>query len=360
MRAPHLLTLALLVGTAACEPATGPQTTAELDTKAALADYQALEKVFSSDGWAGLQSLGGRTPTSTNAAVAAVRSLPTVAAGGSGRRFALDLFNDMAAARGANVPLAKTIISDRHIGKTLVYDSALDHYVVDPTRTGAPKNGVRFIVYEVDAASRPIGGREIGYADLLDEGANSGEAIALRLVLVTRGTTMLDYRMRVELRDTSGTIDVSGFAAEGASRLDFTIGLEGKTAGGRTLIDADFDLALKPQNFNISGTVRGVEEGRDGEGMVNVNVRHQQNTLKVDLKGSGGLLDGSIKFNGKIFVTISGSSKDPTLRGPSGQPLTGPEVLVVLSIMDIVDSVFDLIEDLVKPVDNLVVLGWIL
>ncbi|MCL5460153.1 hypothetical protein M3M33_16060, partial [Loigolactobacillus coryniformis] len=80
--------------------------------------------------------------------------------------------------------LAKPTLSPRYLGQTLVYDMVTDQYVVDPKRTGAPRNGVRFIVYEVNGEQRPNPAREIGYADLLDEGPASGEAQVLRLVLV--------------------------------------------------------------------------------------------------------------------------------------------------------------------------------
>lgn len=346
---------ACLWGLAACDQATAPGSTDGLDAPAALADYQALQQMFASQGFAGVQSLAGRTPMSSRAALESMRLLPELGSGRSGRTWALQLF------RSAQSPtLAKAIISPRHLGRTFVYNRAVDQYVVDSARTGAPANGVRFVVYEVGPDGKPIPSAEIGRADLIDEGANSGEAIALRLLAVTRGVTTLDYRTRVDVGTSGGRIDVSGFAVEGNNRLDFTVGLEGRTAPGGTSIDADFEFAVTPRNFSIAGTARGIQDGRDGEGKISITARHQENTLALSLDGQGGAVDGRITWNAQPFVTISGPVSAPVLKGTTGQPLTLEEALVVRSVMRMTDDAFDLLEELVEPVGDLVLLGWLL
>lgn len=359
-RSAHLvrtLTLCLLATTAACEQATAPST--GLDARTTLADYKALEQLFASDGFAAVQGLGGRTPMSMGAVISAARALPGLTSERSGRQYAADLFR-ATAAQAAGTSFTKTVISNVHLGRTLVYNRTQDQYVIDPTRTGAPTNGVRFIAYELDAGGKPLPDKEIGHADLRDEGATTGEAIALRLTVVLRGTTTLEYRTRVDISTNAGSIDVSGFAVENNARLDFTIGLDARTSGNRTLIDADFELGVKPRGFTVTGTVRGVEDGREGEGDITLTARHQENTLRVAVSGNDGTLDGSITWNGARFVTISGPAANPTLVGASGQPLTVEEALVVRSVMRLSDDVFDAIEELVEPVEDLLLLGWIL
>jgi hypothetical protein len=358
------MTIALVAAAAACEQPSAPATV-HLDTRGTLADYQALQELFASEGFAGVQSLGGRTPMSASSAIAAARALPALASGNgarSGRQYALDLFRT--ATRQASAldrsSFAKTIISDRHLGRTLVYSAALDRYVIDSARTGAPSNGVRFIVYETDAGGKPIPTREIGRADLIDEGAGTGEAIALRLLVVTRGSTRLDYRTRVEMGNGTAAVDVSGFAADGAERLDFNVKLRGRTGSGAPTLDADFDFGVQPRNFTVTGQVRGVQDGREGEGSVALTARHQSNALRVSLTGDAGKANGSITWNGTPYITISGPAANPDLRGPTGEPLTAEEVLVVRAVMRLSDDVFDLVEALVEPVEDLVLLGWLL
>jgi hypothetical protein len=272
----------------------------------------------------------------------------------------VDFFNELRAVRSGTT-FARTVISQVHLGKTLVYDPALDRWVIDTRRTGAPANGTRFVVYEVDANKRPIVSREIGHADLIDEGAGAGNAIVLRFIIVERGRTIVDYRAKTDLREDVGEIDVQGYAQdERGTRLSFTIDVTGKKVSGDTRIDADFNLKLEPNGFEATGEVRGVLENKGGDGTIKLTLRHEQNTLRVNVSEKNARLDGSILYNGKTFANISGPSESPVLTGPSGEPLTGPELQVVGAIMKVADDVFNLVEELVKPVEQILLLGFVL
>lgn len=351
----------LLVGTAACDSATAPTTAKKIDPAATLADYKAVERVFTTDGWVGLRALGGRSPLAASVAVTALRALPQLDGTSSGRRFATSFFRELAASHSTNAPLAKKLISPTNLGRTFVYDPILDQYVVDSKRTGAPSNGVRFILYVVDDAKHPIPSKEIGYADLLDEGTTAGETVVLRLIAVERGKTRIDYRTSVLLGTSSDRIDVNGFAVDDdGTQLDFKIGVVGTQRGGKTLIDATFDLKVVARNFRVQGSVTGVEEGKDGGGAINITAQHGPNSFQVDVTGDGRTIKGTIYLNGKPFVTVSGDAKSPTLIGPSGKPVSEQELQVVAAVIHVVDDVFALVEDLVKPVEKLLLLGWIL
>ncbi len=356
-----ILIATALTGAVACEPATGPTARGKLDASTALADYQAMERVFTSDSWVGLQALGGRTPLAANTSIAALQAIPLAADASTGRQFAARLLGEVLAAHAPNAPRAKRVISPIHLGRTLVYDPARDHYVVDPARSGAPAEGVRFILYEVDGSGRPIPTKEIGHADLLDEGSTSGETIALRLLVVERGSTRIDYRTSVLLRGTAARIDVRGFGVDtDGTRLDFTIGASGEERGGKSLLDLDFILRVDTRNFRIEGSVRGVEDARPGDGTVDVTARHGTDSFRVNLTGDGATVSGTIFLNGASFVTVSGDATNPTLLGATGNPITEPELRVVRAVIHAVDDVFDLVEDLVRPVERLLILGWIL
>ncbi|MEP7381736.1 MAG: hypothetical protein ABI910_08625 [Gemmatimonadota bacterium] len=365
-RALAMLGTTLLVGAAACEPATGPSARGELDAAAVLADYGAMDGVFASETWAGLQALAGRSPLSASTAVLALRVVPGVASSAGGRAYLAGFLREVAEASRTGVvatgsPFARTIISPTHLGRTFVYDAARDDYVVDPTRTGAPSNGVRFILYAVDGSGHPIPAREIGSADLLDEGSSAGATIVLRLVVTKQGSTRIDYRTSVLPGNGTGRIEVSGFATDDdGTRLDFDIGVTGTDQGGKSLIDADFDLGVHARNFRIQGTVRGVEDGREGDGAISVTARHGATSFRVVVEGDGETLDGTIFLNDATFVTVSGDARNPTLRGASGQPVTEQELRVVRAVLHAVDDVFAMVEDLVRPVEQLLLLGWIL
>ncbi len=365
-RAWSALATILLVGAAACESATAPSARGKLDPAAVLADYGALDGVLTDETWEGLQALAGRAPLTANAAVSALRIVPSVAEPLAGRAYVAGLMRNLAEAsrNGAQqkeTAFGRTLISPTHLGRTFVYDAARDEYVVDPARSGAPTNGVRFILYALDAGGRPNPAREVGSADLLDEGASGGATIVLRLVVTKQGVTRIDYRTSVVPSDGSGHIDVSGFATgDDGTRLDFAIGVTGTNQGGTSHIDADFDLAVRARSFQIKGTVRGVEDGRDGDGTISITARHGATSFRVVAEGDGETIDGTIFLNDATFVTVSGDVRNPTLLGAAGKPVTEQELRVVREVLHAVDDVFALVEDLVRPVEQLLLLGWIL
>ncbi len=365
-RARAALGALVLIGAAACEPSTAPSARGKLDTSQVLADYGALDGVLASETWSGLQALAGRSPLAASASVSALQVVSSAArAGGSGAYVAGFLHDLSASARTGALEegstFARTLISPAHRGRTFVYDAALDNYVVDPARTGAPSNGVRFILYATGSDGRPNPAKEIGSADLLDEGSSSNATIVLHLIVTKQGITRIDYRTSVLPGDATGHVDVTGFATgDDGVRLDFNIGVTGTGTGSTSQIDADFDLAVRSRNFRITGTVRGAEDGREGDGAINVTARHGDTSFRVAVEGDGETIDGTIFLNDAPFVTVSGDVRAPTLRGATGAPVTEQELRVVREVLHAVDDVFALVEDLVRPVEQLLFLGWIL
>jgi len=346
---------------AACESSTGP--VIDLDFDAAAADYSALDTLFASAGWSGFQALGTRTPFgAASAAFDAVSSLEGAARPANGRAFAVQLAHGMRDAVAANGgPARSPIISSTHRGKTFVYDPTLDEYALDPARSGAPAAGVRFVLYEVDTAGAPIVAEEIGYADLIDEGDTSAEDVALRLLVVANSTTLLDYATTLDLGLVQGTLTVEGFLqGDDGGRLDFEIAAVGTHFVGYSTLDVSFDLEVAARGFSIAGNVTGVQEGVDGEGDVDLTVRHRSHSVRLDVSGAEGELDGAVYIDGALFATVKGPTASPTILSADGDALTTGETLVLLHIVDVAEDVFDFLEDLVDPVDEIVILGVIL
>jgi hypothetical protein len=344
----HRLLFALVLAPlgAGCGLFTSPEDGERFDAQAALADYEALSGMLSSADLAALAALGGRTPVAPGAAPPASNgrehTAPALARPGSGAGLA-------------------PLISGTHRGMTFVYDAAAGRWVQDPTRRGAPETGVRFVLYELDDQGVPISGREIGWADLIDEGDSSPEDIVLRLRVVTHGSIRLDYRTTVDVGLTWGKLGVLGFLrGEGTARLDFDIGVDARRSLGRTELDVEFDLALAARGFQATGSVRGLEESTGRAGEVHVSVRHRRHTLEVDATGAGGRIEGRVLLDGKLFATLSGDADSPTIVSADGDPLTPAEQLVLLRVVGTVDDIFQFVKNLVQPAGGLVLLGVML
>jgi hypothetical protein len=250
------------------------------------------------------------------------------------------------------------VITERHRGKTFVYDAELGRYVVDPDRIDAPPTGVRFVLYASGPGGKPDPDRVIGHADLIDEGDDSAEDLALRLVVEEDGRPVLDYRTTVDALDEGGRITVDGYVQGRHDRLDFDLDVLGTNADGLSTVDISFDMWMEARDFYVSGSVTGIEGGSEGD--VHITVRHGQESLEVDVTGTPDSLEGVFFLNGKVFARVSGDPESPTFTGATGDPLTGLEVVVLLRIVDIVEDVFDLFEDLLNPIDELVLLAIIL
>jgi hypothetical protein len=258
-------------------------------------------------------------------------------------------------------PAAAPIISDLHRGTTFIYDADADRYVADPDREGAPPTGVRFVLYEVDLLGRPIVDEEIGWADLVDEGDESAEDVALELTVVADGTTILEYRITLDVAPTGGTLGVHGAMQDLVGRrLDFDIALAATDVGEQTLLDVAFELRIDARDFSIVGTLSGIEDAFEEDGSIELIARHRDDSIRLDVTGSGGQLDGSVFVNGALFATVTGDPSSPTILSATGDPLTLREWLVLRRIVDGAEDVFDFLEDLVDPVDELVLLAIIL
>ena len=221
--------LALVAVAAGCQDTTGPGSLSKLNAAAALADYQAMDAVLQSSGYRNFQMTASKIDAAkfgyaASAAARAGEALLALKGSTDTRAFALALA-DIAQATpesAARIPL----ISGTNRGKTFVYNAQLHDWQVDPARTGAPSNGVRFITYEPKGAE-PDPTRPTGHADIIDLG-DASAGVALRLVVVEGSLTVLDYRTTVEGNDGSGHVTVEGFLQNNRDKLEFDIDVRGQ------------------------------------------------------------------------------------------------------------------------------------
>jgi len=355
---------------AGCEQATGPGDPLIMDAEAILADYQALDSVFTSQTMAGFKAMAsGITFQSLGPEGelirASVESLLGAATGGAellgSRSGAEAWFGGVGRLVHAMEPdVAKVpLISTFRRGKTFVYDPDLARYVMDPDREGAPPTGVRFILY-APAGGRPDPTQEIGYADLTDEGDGIPKGVAFRLTVVEGEKTVLDYRTTVDVLARGGKVGVEGFIQGPHDRLTFAIGVEGRVGSEGSEVDIAFQMAMANREFQVTGSLRGVN-GVSGEGgHLNLAVTHRAHSFAVDLTGTDSTLRGAVELNGRPFAIVSGHPDDPVITGPGGEPLKPLEILALHRIVGVSAGVFALFRILMDPLDNLLLLALIL
>jgi hypothetical protein len=223
------------------------------------------------------------------------------------------------------------------LGKTFTYDPALDEYTISAL-TGAPANGVRFVLYAID----PIGGMpveplvEVGHADLTRTATSSSATARVRVFAGTASPTeVLDYTARVGGSVTSPRIEVEGFAENSEDRMEFSLAVafsladesvhinwltEVPTQGLVTRLNQSFTGDLVPV-FTIDAAVVSPSGRVDMDGTINDE--------------TGGSI--VVKVNGDTFATMTlanGGEVEPTLVGAGGEPLTEEEQATLMQIFE--------------------------
>ena len=345
LRSRAVLALAL-VSLAACGDETKLPTT--LDAPAALEDIELTQAAFETPQAMALVDLGYDIDLALTSAGGAA-TLAAVVAEGPVRVRAPRASILEQVEQATSTPMAA--LPPSAVGKVFEWDFVDGRY--EPTaRTGAPANGVRFILYTVDSLTLEPADPlvEVGYADLTREGTDANPAARL-VVKTTGGVTVFQYVATIGGTPSVPSFSVTGSAGTGpnAATFSLTVGVnvvQGTiTATWRTAIPARglttrTTLGLGENTFSISGVMQ--------RGLNKVSIAGTLNYL------SGGQL--TVKVGDATFARIvTDMEGGTTITNPEGQPLTPEEEAVLEMIFDWFQSSMSWTSGLLDPV--YVVLG---
>jgi hypothetical protein len=319
----------------------------------ATADLEAVNAAFASPIFASFSSqsvlfdaaLGGAPLVSTSAAALDTRSSAGLrsAAIRSAQRLGLILPK----VPNPNFSASSAAIQAAYLGKTFVYSGGT--YVVSDL-AGAPSNGVRFLLYAVDPVTfQPDPLNQTGYVDLTD--LSGGSTSAARVVVVSGGTTYLNYTVSASSTLTSGRVTVQGFVTDGVTQANFdlrsTLTFTGLTLAYSLAVpqrDLSIDLTLTATDLTATGTIGVNLTLQGGNGWV---------TLTGQFTADGGAL--SVKVNGDLFATITVTAAgDPVITGASGTPLTPEELESLQHVFEFTGGWFTAFDQLMAPAGTLI------
>lgn len=212
------------------------------------------------------------------------------------------------------------------LGKTLEWDTQTSQYVVG-SQTGAPANGIRILIYVLNAQSTgpavPL--QQLGYVELTDESTPQFDRLGVLLRLL--GQTVADYAV---------------------TRVSGTSSTEVTATGRLQSVDleryADFDMSvtgdINAAAFGLSQDITGNDgtrvvlniSGDDTGGNFEIIVAADGNELEMDVADNGTTVNGGIFYNGFQVGTISGPSDDPVIGGVGGRNLPADEVQALTGI----------------------------
>ncbi len=238
------------------------------------------------------------------------------------------------------------------LGKTLVYNVNNGKYEIDPARTDAPANGVRFAMYAVDPLlGQPVEPlNEIGYFDIID--TSDFPTVSVSLIAVVGTETLLSYSVTGTFSETaSSSINVTGFISDGINQLDFTIALTGDDTSGSITIDLSFADATV--HIQLSDTVDGGDSGR-------IVITQGGNSVVFEVsEDAQGNVTGTISFNGTVVAQMSGTFEAQVFTNAEGGDLTAAEIEGIGDMFDAIGEMFVTVENLIDLAFVLLGLGLI-
>lgn len=252
--------------------------------------------------------------------------------------------------RAPEAPAAPIFPADL-LGKTLTYNVALGRYEIS-AQTGAPSNGVRFILYEVDLVQRAIKQplAPVGHLDLTDE--STPAAAILRLVVVINNATLLDYQASASFTTSSIGFSAEGVVSDGETSVEFE--LTQRISAGPT-ITVNYLLAVPENDVSLS-----LDATATGSGLtVTLTIQDGGNTTAVQVTETAQGVTGTVTHNGRVVITISGTSEDPIFTDVNGNPLTQAQLDALEALSDMIEQLFDAFDDLLGPAHRLLDFPWL-
>jgi hypothetical protein len=248
-------------------------------------------------------------------------------------------------------------------GETLVWDP-VDGYVVDPSRTDAPSNGVRFVFYRMDSFSgypvEPLS--EIGYIDILDEDLSRSERVGVRAVDGTAGGGVVaDYYVDLSGSGTSSegylTLAMEGSVGPGSRAVDFDVTQRYDWSQSQDRDELTFGYAFQTgqRSLEVEGFATSRFETYPWEELeLTATFLGASPMVEIGvIVRDSGQLDGEIRSDNRTAIVVSGTDGNPTFSRPDDQPLSQADVYTLEQVWIGLTDVITLTEWHLGPVDLL-------
>jgi hypothetical protein len=347
---------ALLLASGACskKSPTSPAGLSDSLSPETRAGISSVHAALASPVWQGLDALAAAPGPAHDAA--AVRALLESSASGVGvigaSPMPVSLVSGVSAGltRGASQPSA-TIIPPDQRGTTWVYDASQLRYVIDPARSGAPANGVRYILYAVNPLDHTVlAEAEIGYADLTDEGDSTANAVSLRLRAVSHDVVFVEYQVGLAGSAEAAAVQVNGTFFDGTRHLTFALQAHGAHTPAAESQEVRARLAVPEAAFELTSTARASADLAHG-------TQHFEHAIDIDGHVFAILADGAaeaaratVAVDGTPFAQVNVNGSTTVILGADGQPLPAAQREALGQLFGLFDQVSAALTRLLEPV----------
>ena len=247
------------------------------------------------------------------------------------------------------------LISSDGRGTTFVYDTLSGGYVPRFSRSGAPDNGVRFILYAVNPfTGAPEVTAEVGHADLFDLGSVAGPEIALQFIVVSEGDIFLDYSVTAVGGQSGGSVSIEGFAGQSADRLSFGVEAQTTSADASAATDVRFTIDIPERGFDVRADFSTLDSEQGETGSVDIRVRHRGDVIRILMDGGAVSAEASFLVNGELFATATVGNGGPIVRGADGGELSAEELQALHAILRLAGGLTRMFGELMAPAGRLI------
>jgi hypothetical protein len=231
-------------------------------------------------------------------------------------------------------------------GKTFEFDG---NTYVPTDRTGAPANGVRFIIYAVNPVTfqpvLPLS--EVGYVQLTDLSGSNTQAA--RVIVVSGETTYLDYTVTATATTAGGRVTVDGYVTDGVHSANVNLRSTVNESAGFTL-EYSVDVPQRDVAIDLTMNTSGIDPETS---VININLSMSGPNGTVSMAGQFGQTGGTlvVRVNGRVFATMTASgAAEPSITGADGEPLSDADAVALQNIFNITGAAFIASDAMVLPV----------
>lgn len=219
------------------------------------------------------------------------------------------------------------------LGKTFTYNITTDRYEISGL-TGAPANGVRFLLYTTDGDDVVIEPLvQVGWVDISRSGSAGSLSGRIEIYLVG-GTKVMDYTAVIGGTTNFPTVAVSGFAGLGAGRVDFSLNSNVSVITSNLVIIWQTDHLLRGTRSRVQMAI-----SPDDYPDVTIGAMLRAGVRKVEIGGTlvndgADVLTGdlTVEIGDRVFAIVHVGAETDTVTDENGSPLTPADEETLLRI----------------------------
>jgi len=351
---------------AACSESTSPPLP---DSQGLNSDLQTVSAVFQTDVFKSFGAIGtapGSPAATTTPPGALLRATSPLAPSSANQPYAATPQRLQALRVAASGMTAATtgVIPPAVWGKTYVWDVATHQYVVGPDP--GPANGVRIILYQVDASGQVIESPSltiVGHVDLLDESdVNTSRLHVIVQDASPSPVTYADYTISATVvgspvSEFTGT--ASGYVSDGTRTVTFNASFHATrldTLAPDLQLDVTWDLDNPPVSVTLHVTITTSDADH---ATLAINLSVTRGGATVALSGTITIGPGTVTADLTItvpegtFARITGTNEGITIRHPNGSELSQGELEAMQHLFELPEHLQNALDDLFHPAEHL-------